>query len=134
MYEVPLLPVLAAGIANLIIGFIWYHPSAFGARWMQLTNLSPEQMEAGKKKMPIMGLIAVLAAVVMAFVMAHVGNAWGVFDVVGAVELAFWLWVGFIVPAMLGVVLWEGKSVTLFAINAGYWLVSMVVASTILIL
>ncbi len=134
MYEVTLWPVLAAGIANLIIGFIWYNPSVFGASWMQLTNLSPAQMEAGKKKMPMMAIVAVLAAVVMAYVMAHFAIAWGVFDVVGAVELAFWLWVGFIVPAMLGVVLWEGKSVKLFAINAGYWLVSMVVASIILIL
>lgn len=134
MYEVTLWPLLAAGIANLIIGFIWYHPSVFGTKWMRLANISPESMEAGKKKMPIIGFFAVLAAIVMAYVMAHFGIAWGVFDVIGAVELAFWLWVGFVVPTSLGVVLWEGKSVTLFFINAGYWLVSMIVAAVILVL
>ncbi len=134
MYEVTLWPVLAAGIANLVIGFIWYHPSVLGTIWMQLAGIAPAQMEAGKKKMPIIMIVAVLAAVVMAYVMAHFGIAWGVFDVVGAVELAFWLWIGFVVPVSLGVVLWEGKSVKLFAINVGYWLVAMVVASIILVL
>ncbi len=134
MYEVTLWPVLAAGIANLVIGFIWYNPSVLGTIWMQLAGISPAQMEAGKKKMPLIMIVAVLAAVVMAYVMAHFGIAWGVFDVVGAVELAFWLWIGFVVPVSLGVVLWEGKSVKLFAINSGYWLVSMIVASIILVL
>ncbi len=134
MYEVTLWPVLAAGIANLIIGFIWYHRSVLGTTWMQLAGLSAAQMEAGKKKMPLMMIVAVFAAVVMAYVMAHFGIAWGVFDVIGAIELAFWLWIGFVVPVTLGVVLWEGKSVKLFFINAGYWLVSMVVASVILVL
>lgn len=134
MYEVTLWPILAAGIANLIIGFIWYNPSVFGSMWMQLTNLSPAQVEAGKRRMPMMAVVAILVAVIMAYVMAHFGIAWGVFDVIGAIELAFWIWVGFIVPPTLGVVLWEGKSFKLFAINAGYWLVSMVVASIILVL
>jgi hypothetical protein len=101
---------------------------------MKLANLSPQAMEAGKKTMPMMAFVGLLAAIVMAYVMAHFGIAWGVFDVVGAVELAFWLWIGFVVPPSLGVVLWEGKSVTLFFINAGYWLVAMIVASIILVL
>lgn len=134
MYEITLWPVLAAGIANLVIGFIWYNPSVFGTTWMQLAGISPSQMEAGKKKMPLIMVVAVLAAVVMAYVMAHFGRAWGVVNVVGAFDLAFWIWAGFVVPVSLGVVLWEGKSVKLFAINSGYWLVSMIVASVILVL
>lgn len=134
MYEVTLWPILAAGIANLVIGFIWYNPSVLGTTWMQLAGISPAQMEAGKKKMPLIMGIAILAAVMMAYVMAHFGIAWGVFDVIGAIELAFWLWLGFVVPVTLGVVLWEGKSAKLFFINAGYWLVSMIVASIILVL
>ena len=134
MYEVALWPIIAAGISNVIIGMIWYNPSVLGNTWMKLTGLSSEAVEAGKKKMPLMAFIGMLAAIVMAYVMAHFGIAWGVFDVVGAVELAFWLWIGFIVPATLGVVLWEGKSFKLFAINAGYWLVAMIVASIILVL
>jgi hypothetical protein len=133
MYDVALWPVLAAGISNVIIGMIWYNPKVFGDVWMKLTNLSPAMMEAGKKKMPIMAFMAMLAAIVMSYVMAHFAIAWGVFDVIGAIELAFWLWVGFVVPPALGVVFWEGKSFKLFAINAGYWFVSMTVASVILV-
>jgi hypothetical protein len=133
MYEVSLLPIILGGIANLVIGFVWYNPQVFGTAWMTLAGLSKEHMEAGMKKMPLMALIGTVAAVVMAYVMAHFAIAWGVWDWIGAVELAFWLWLGFVVPALLGVVLWEGKRVKLFIINAGYWLVSMIVMSLILI-
>ncbi len=132
MYEVTLWPILAASISNLIIGFIWYSPKVFGTVWMNLAGVTPEAMEKGKKRMPIMVIASLVAAAIMAYVMAHFGIAWGVFDWIGGVELAFWLWLGFIVPAMLGIVLWEGKPLKLYFINIGYWFLSMVAMGVIL--
>src|SRR3989344_2216031 len=134
MFEVTFLPILAAGVANVILGFIWYNPKVFGTVWMQAANLSPERMEAGKKKMPVMAFVGFLAAMVVAYVMNHFGIAWGVYDWIGGVELGIWSWVGFVAPIMLGSILWEGKSFKYYAINAGYWLVSFVVMAVILVL
>ena len=134
MYEVELIPILAAAVANIILGFVWYHPKVLGSTWMRLANISPMQAEAGKKKMPMMAVVAFIAAGVMAYVTAHFKFAWGVYDIVGAVELGFWIWVGFIAVPLLGIVLWEGKSVKLYAINAGYWLIAMIVTCVILTL
>jgi hypothetical protein len=134
MYEVTLWPVLAAAVSSVLIGFIWYNPHVFGTAWMRLAGISPSTMEAGKKTMPLMAFFGFLASLVMAYVMAHFGVAWGVFDWLSAIELAFWLWLGFIVPAMLGIVLWEGKSFKLYAINVSYWLVAMIVMALILTL
>jgi hypothetical protein len=134
MYEVALWPVLAAGIANVVVGFIWYNPKVFGAAWMRLSNISPETAERGKKMMPVMAFFGFLASVVAAYVMNHFGIAWGVFDWIGGIELGFWIWLGFAAPVLLGVVLWEGKSFKLFLINAGYWLVAFIVMGVILTL
>ncbi|MEK7155682.1 MAG: DUF1761 domain-containing protein [Patescibacteria group bacterium] len=134
MFEVTLWPILAAGILNVVLGMIWYHPKVFGTAWMASAGITPEKAEAGKKKMPIMAFLAFLAAMVVAYVMNYFGIAWGVFDWIGAVELGFWCWIGFTAPTMLGMVLWEGKPVKYYAIVSGFWLVSFVAMAVVLVL
>lgn len=134
MYAVELWSVLGAGFASVVLGFIWYHPNVFGSAWMRLVNMTPEQAEAGKKKMPLMAVFALLASIVAAYVMNHFGIAWGVFDWLGGLELGFWCWLGFVAPTMLGIVLWEGKSFKLYLINALFWLVAFMTMGLILAL
>ncbi|MBI2611008.1 DUF1761 domain-containing protein [Candidatus Kaiserbacteria bacterium] len=133
MFEVTFLPILFAGVASVVIGFIWYHPRVFGGMWMRLANLSPEQVEKGKKQMPLMAFFGLLASMLAAYVMNYFGIAWGVFDVIGAIELGFWCWAGFVAPTMLGMVLWEQRSFKLYAINALYWLVSFIAMAIVLV-
>lgn len=134
MYEVTLMPIVIAAIANVILGFLWYHPSVFGGAWMRLTGITPELAERGKKRMPISVIAAFLASMVVAYVMSYFGIAWGVFDWLSAIELGFWLWIGFTAPAMLGSVLWDQKPLRLYFINALFWLVSFIVMAVILVL
>lgn len=134
MFEVMLVPIIVAAIGNLILGMVWYHPRVLGSLWARGAGITPEVMERGKKKMPVMAAVAVLAAMVIAYVMNHFGIAWGVFDWVGGVELAFWLWLGFVLPVLLGSVLWEQKPYSYFAINAGYWLASFILIALVLVL
>ena len=133
MFEVTFLPILVAGIANVILGMIWYNPRVFGSAWMAGMTMTPEMAEKGKKRMPLMALISFLAAMVVAYVMNYFGIAWGVFDWIGAVELGFWCWVGFVAPTMLGMVLWEMKPFKYYAIVSGYWLVSFIMMAVILV-
>ncbi len=132
MFDVSFLPILAAAVANVILGMIWYNPRVFGNAWMAAGNIVPS--ERGKKMMPVSAFLAFLAAMVVAYVMNHFGIAWGVFDWIGAIELAFWCWVGFVAPTMLGMVLWEQKPFKYYAIVAGYWLVSFIVMAVVLVL
>lgn len=133
MYQVTFFPILFAGIVSTLIAFAWYHPRVFGGAWARMTNLSPEQVERGKKRMTTTVPVALLASMFIAYVMNYFGIAWGVFDVISAVELGFWCWAGFVAPVMLGSVLWDQKPFRLFLINAGYWLVSLIaMAITIL--
>lgn len=132
MNELSFFPVLAAGLASVLLAFLWYHPRVFGNYWMRSLNLSPELAERGRRRMvPYMG-IALLSSMLMAYVMHFFGVAFGVYDWVGAVELAVWVWVGFTAPTMLGMVLWEQKPVRYYLIVTGHWLVSFLAMSLIL--
>lgn len=134
MTTVTFWPILAAGISNVIIGFIWYHPRVFGAVWMRLANVTPEMAEKGKRRMPVYVIIALLGSMLAAWAMNYVGIALGIYDWVGAVfELALWTWLGFVVPTMLGSVLWEHRPLGLYFINAFYWLVAFSATALILL-
>ena len=134
MIEVTFLPVLFAGITSVVIVFVWYHPRVFGSMWMQLANLTPESVEKGKRLMPIMAFFGLLASMLTAYVMNYFAIAWVVYDVIGAIELGFWCWAGFVATTMLGTVLWEQKSFKLYLINASYSLVSFIAMAIVLLL
>ncbi len=135
MYDVTFLPILAAGIVSVLIGYVWYHPRVFGSVWMRHANLSPEARERGGRRAALGAFIGLLASMLAAWVMNVIGVAFGIFDIAGAVlDLALWIWLGFVVPVMLGAVLWEQRSWTYFAINAFYWLVSLSAMAIVLVL
>ena len=134
MFEVTLIPILLAAIANVILGMTWFNPKVFGDAWAKAAGLDPMKMEEGKKKMPAMAFVGFLAAMVIAWVMAHFGIAWGVYDWIGAIELGIWTWVGFTAPVLLGSVLWEMKPLKYYFLTAGYWLVSFIVMALVLVL
>jgi len=133
MTEVSFLPILLAGIVSFILGYAWYHPRVFGGVWMRLANVTPESVERGKRQMSISAPVALLGSMLVAYVMSYFGIAWGVYDIIGAIELGFWCWLGFVAPTMLGQVLWEHRPFTLYLLNALYWLVSFIVMAIILL-
>ncbi len=134
MFEVSYLPILLAGAASVALAFVWYHPRVFGSLWMRLVNLTPEQVEKGKKRMPAMALIAFLGSMLSAYVMAFMLPLLVIPDLIGAIEFAIWTWLGFVAPTMLGEVLWEQQSFKLYLINALFLLASFTLMATILVL
>lgn len=130
----PLSHIFAAGVAAIVIAYVWYHKSVFGGPFMQMLNLSPEATERAIKRMPLMTLLALLSAMLAAYVMTFVFAAFQVYTIVGALDAALWLWVGFAAVPMLGMYLWEGKPFRYFLIVAGYWLVAFLTMGVILVM
>ncbi len=100
---------------------------------MRMSGITPEMAERGKRRMPLYVALSLLASMLVAYVMNYFGIAWGVYDWVGAIELALWCWIGFMAPSMLGMVLWDQKPLRLYFINTLYWLVSLIVMAIILV-
>lgn len=131
VFDVNIWTVIAGGLSAVIVGFIWYAPAVFGNTWMKLAGIDPSLMEDSKKKMPKMALVGLVAALVLSWVLAHFAVVWGAVSIGSALELGFWVWLGFMVPILISPVLWEQKPIKYFAINAGYWLVVTLVIATI---
>ncbi len=128
--------IILVAVINMVIGFLWYGP-VLGKVWMKEMGFTKESMDAQKAKgMTTSYVLMLVGALVMAYVLA-VGVLFGVAytktgGAMGGLTAGFWYWLGFVAPVTMGSVLWEGKSWKLWALNAGYYLVVMLVGGAIL--
>ena len=126
--------VLAAAVANMVLGFLWYGP-LFGAQWMKLTNIDKSKIDDAKKKgMSKIYALAFLTSIVMSFILAYFLRYVQAGTILEGIILAFLLWIGFFATTQLGSVLWEGKSAKLYFLNTLYYLASLCIMSIILTL
>ncbi len=128
--------VVLAAVANMVLGFLWYGP-LFGKTWSDLMGWSKADMEAAKKKgMGKSYALMTLGSFVMAYVLAHslvfASTYMNVSGVPAGLSVGFWNWLGFVAPVTIGSVLWDGKPWKLWFINAGYYLVALLLMGVIL--
>lgn len=136
MVEINYIGVIVAAVISMVLGFLWYGP-LFGKPWMKEMGFTKEKMmEAMKQGATKSYVLMAVSSLVMAFVLANVlafsANEMGGMSVMNAVQSAFWTWLGFVATVLLGQVLWEGKSWKLYTLNAGYYLVSLVLMGVVL--
>ena len=123
------LSVVVAAVAAFVIGWIWYGP-LFGKLWAKEKGM--DMAGAGMGYGSLVG--EYIAQLVTAYVLAHFIVLLGVMELSAALQLAFWTWLGFYATMLVGPVLWEKGSWTVFAIAAGRALVSLGVMAAILAL
>ncbi len=138
MVPVPInyVAVLVSAVFMMVLGYIWYGP-LFGKQWIALMGWTREAMqEAMKKGMAKNYAIMALGALLMAFVLDHAlifGSAYmNISGYPAGLEVGLWNWLGFIAPVTVGSVLWDGKPWKLWFLNAGYYLVGLLVMGVIL--
>lgn len=139
-FHINVLAVLACGIANMVIGMLWYGP-LWGKMWaeeMGFGSLTPDAMKKMKQQAAWAYPQAFLGGLLMNYVFAHVLKAFTIAlnaeSFLMALTGAFWMWIGFIVPVKYGQRLWGSASFKLFFIDAFYYLVTLSTAATILTL
>src|SRR6185503_8793604 len=96
--------VVAAAISSMVVGSIWYGP-LFGKKFMHemgMNSWSAEKQAEMKKGMTMMYVWQFIASLVMFYVLAKFMSLLSMTDVSGALQTAFWAWLGFIVPLKLG--------------------------------
>lgn len=125
--------VLVGAVVAMILGFIWYGP-LFGKKWAKLSGLSMDKMKPNPVHMGIMALGALLMSFVLSHAIIFASAYLKETGVSAGLMGALWNWLGFVAPVTIGVVLWEGKSWHLWFINAGYYLVSLILMSLVLTL
>jgi hypothetical protein len=140
--EVNYLAVFVAAIVLFALGGLWYSPVLFSKRWIALQGRTEEQIRAdvARSNMPVMYLQAFLTALIISWGMAVVANA---FVPSGPRATANWVWRGaklgffcwfvFVLPTTYATALFSMKPKQLWLIDAGYNLVSFVLAGAIIL-
>ncbi len=123
-FDVNWLAVLAAAVARFAIGAVWYAPFAFGPAWGALLRIDAGQLKA---RIGRAMLVDFIAGFVLAWVLANLLQFLGVNRLISGARVSFFLWLGFIAMPFLSMTVYEGRPMRLFAITAGFWLVSLLV-------
>lgn len=133
MMDVNFWAVLVAALASMVIGSLWYG-FLFGKKFeaiMGFDKLTPEQQNAAKKGMSKSYVTQLIASLVMFYVFAVLASKLGANTVAEGLNVAFWTWIGFIVPVKLGDAIWGGK-MPLFWLSIGNFLLTLLVAGAII--
>jgi hypothetical protein len=103
--------VFVASIVAFVIGFVWYAPPVFGKKWMTAMGLTKEKLDEQKKNgMTLTFVISFIGTLISAYVLAHFVGLLGVVDLAGALQLGFWIWLGFVLTTSLSDVLFGGRT------------------------
>jgi len=121
MWDFNWIAVVAAALAGFLVGGIWYGP-LFSKAWVAEVGLTDEQLAASNKPL-IFGTTFVLN-LFSAYILAHVLRTYGDPPLSLSVMIAAGIALGFIVPAIAVNYLFSLKSLKLFLIDGGYWLVA----------
>lgn len=141
-FEINMLAVGIAVLANFVLGFIWYTP-LFGKVWAKEMGFSLDQKPPTSMFVKSI-IINIIGNFLLAWVLAHNIAAWdptswghtrtaNMQPAMMAMMSALFTWLGFFVPVDLNTVSWEMKSWKLFFINTTYHLLALVVVSYILV-
>ena len=135
MPHVNYLAVLVAGVAIFILGGLWYS-LLFKSPWMRLMDITEEKMKAQmatmpKSMMPVMYGMALITALLTAWVMAIVVAHFGNYSALRGAEVGALCWLGFAGATSYATAMFSMQPKALWLINSAYNLVSFVLAGII---
>ncbi len=117
--------VIVAALVNMVVGSIWYSKGAFGKEWAKLTGRKLEQMSGGGSGYAV----AAVGALLQSWILAHfvVYASGGTLAFWRGLVTGFWIWVAFVAVVSAVHLVFEGRSWMLWKINAGYFLVVLLI-------
>jgi hypothetical protein len=135
------LAVIIAGLAALVIGFIWYLPPLFGRPWAHLVKAygrpygddpTLDPMQPANPFTP-MG-VWLIGFLINAYILAQAINLLAISNVVGAILLGLAAWAGFAAPLSSWPAAFARWPWGLWLINNGCYLVIQMAMAVILTL
>ncbi len=122
---------LASAIGAFLLGALWYSPFLFGNLWIKESGITAQKMASNKHKgLKKLYLLNFISTTLTAYVVTYLVFNLAFFSLADALALATFIWFGLVASTSFGSVIWEGKSVKFFAINAGYHLMAMLLMAT----
>jgi hypothetical protein len=105
----------------------------FNNKFIELIEWTPQQLIEIESQSHTKELVlAFLSSMVLVYVLAHFVQYTKATNLVGGLQTAFWLWLGFVATSQLATVIFEGRKPGLYLLNIGYQLVACLVAGALL--
>ena len=128
-FNINWLAVVVSAVANMVIGAIWYGP-IWAERWLE--GIGKTREWANENQRPTDWVLAVLNSLLLAFFLANV-MAWaGVSGFLPGLLMGLFMWLGFNGFSFAVNHAFEGRSMQLWFINSGIYLVGLLVMGIIL--
>jgi hypothetical protein len=121
------LAVIVAAVAAFAVGALWY-AVLFSKPWMAAVGMTEAQIKQGGSPVPF--IIAIVAYLVMAFVLSAIGAAAS--DLWGGLILGVVVWIGFIATTTAVNYAFANRKPELTLIDAGGWLAVAAVMGAII--
>ena len=128
--EVNLLAVLVAAIIYIVVGALWYSPFLFAKMWMDLVGKKEEDLKANAAAQGY--IVSVIAALITAYVLAHMIRLVGAMTIAAGAQTGFWLWLGFVATTSATNYIFAGRPRQLYLIDNGYHLVALIIMGALL--
>lgn len=122
------LAVILAAVTAFVIGALWYSKKAFGNAWMLEVGLTDETVGRGNAPLTFGGtfILQLVAAAALAFFLGS-GSDWLIGLQAGLLVAVCWIATAYGITYFF-----EQRSLRLYMINAGYYLVLFAVMGTII--
>lgn len=134
--DINIIAVLLAGVASMVIGFLWYSKLLFGPAWQKARGLSDEALKADAKSVNKFYALSFVLSLITAYVLAHVmafSDAYYHYPPLQTgLYSAFYMWLGFVMPVQFTGELFGDRKWKVFFINTGYQLVWLLKAGLII--
>jgi len=115
--------IVVATIINIGLISIWYSKNFFGKQWARLAGRKLEDMIGSGRGY----ITAAAGSLLQAYILAHFVTYTGANTFWKGLVSGFWLWLGFVAVVIAINLMFEGKSWALWRINAGYFLVVLLI-------
>jgi len=125
------LAVIVSGAAAMMIGFLWYGP-LFGKAWKKANKFTEKDMKNMKITPKIAMSLGTINAFVMAIFLALILSALNSNSLVNGIIAGVVLWAAIAATTRFNSIIFEQRPLSLFIINAGYDLVTILAMGIIL--
>lgn len=123
--------VLVAAVIQFVLGWGWY--TLLSSTWMEATGVTTEMMQQlSGGEIAVMYFGSLVAYLAVYYVMAHTVEYTKSTTAKQGAQTGFWSWLGFVGPVLYVINSYNFKPFSLWLIDGGYWLASMVIGGILL--
>jgi hypothetical protein len=125
-----LIAVVVAAVAHWLLGAGWF--SLFKNQWLAGVGTTSEKLMASGMPAWMPHVVTLAANLVMAYVLGWLIVATGPQNAMRGMQVAAIAWAGLVASTFATEYVFEAKSLQIFAINAGYPLVGLLIMGVVL--